>query len=180
MRITTRLALAALVLATASSAPAQNAVAPAIAAPVVRPETPAQRDKRMAWFREARFGLFIHWGVYAVPAGEWNGKSNYGEWFLEETKIPVSQYQGFAQGFTAEKFDARAWVHLAKEAGMKYIVITSKHHDGFAIYPSRHSAWDIAATPFKRDPLLELAQACRAEGIRLCFYHSIMDWQHPD
>ena len=134
----------------------------------------------MAWFREARFGLFIHWGVYAVPAGEWNGKSNYGEWFLEETKIPVPQYQGFAQGFTAEKFDARAWVRLAKEAGMKYIVITSRHHDGFAIYPSRHSAWDIAATPFKRDPLLELAQACRAEGIRLCFYHSIMDWHHPD
>src|ERR1035438_8073853 len=95
-------------------------------------ETAAERDQRMAWFRDARFGLFIHWGVYSVPAGEWNGKTNYGEWFLEETKMPLPQYEKFAGQFNPVKFDAKEWVRLAKEAGMKYIVITSKHHDGFA------------------------------------------------
>ncbi len=143
-------------------------------------ESAAERDQRMAWFRDARFGLFIHWGVYAVPAGEWNGKTNYGEWFLEETKMPVSQYEKFAGQFNPVKFDAREWVRLAKDAGMKYIVITSKHHDGFGIYPSDQTDWCIKSTPFRRDPLKELADACRAAGIRLCFYHSIMDWHHPD
>ncbi|MDF2440514.1 MAG: alpha-L-fucosidase [Abditibacteriota bacterium] len=143
-------------------------------------ETPAQHDKRMQWFRDARFGLFIHWGVYAVPAGEWNGKTNYGEWFLEETKMPVSQYEKFANQFNPTKFDARAWVKLAKDAGMKYIVITSKHHDGFAMYRSNLSNWGIKRTAFQRDPIQELAEACRKEGIKLCFYHSIMDWHHPD
>ena len=90
----------------------------------------------MAWFRDARFGLFIHWGVYSVPAGEWNGKTNYGEWFLEETKMPVSQYEKFAGQFNPVKFDAKEWVRLAKDAGMKYIVITSKHHDGFGMFRS--------------------------------------------
>ena len=143
-------------------------------------ESAAERDQRMAWFRDARFGLFIHWGVYSVPAGEWNGKTNYGEWFLEETKMPVSQYEKYAGQFNPVKFDAREWVRLAKEAGMKYIVITSKHHDGFGIYPSDQTDWCLKSTPFKRDPLKELAEACRAEGIKLCFYHSIMDWHHPD
>src|SRR5512135_3090614 len=95
-------------------------------------ETASERDARMAWFRDARFGLFIHWGVYAVPAGEWNGKTNYGEWFLEETKMPVSQYEKFSGQFNPVKFEAKEWVRLAKQAGMKYIVITSKHHDGFS------------------------------------------------
>ena len=143
-------------------------------------ETPAQRDARMAWFNEARFGLFIHWGVYSVPAGEWQGKTNYGEWFMEETKMPVSQYEQFAKQFNPVKFDARAWVRMARDAGMKYIVITSKHHDGFGIYPSQQTDWCIKSTPFPRDPLKELAAACKAEGLRLCFYHSIMDWHHPD
>jgi alpha-L-fucosidase len=143
-------------------------------------ETPAQRDARMAWFREARFGMFIHWGVYAVPAGEWNGKTGYGEWFLEETKMPVSQYEKFAAQFNPVKFDARTWVQLAKAAGMKYIVITSKHHDGFGLWDSKLTDWDIARTPFKRDPLQELAAACKEAGIVFCFYHSIMDWHHPD
>ena len=143
-------------------------------------ETPAQRDARMAWFNEARFGLFIHWGVYSVPAGEWQGKTNYGEWFMEETKMPVSQYEQFAKQFNPVKFDARQWVRMAKDAGMKYIVITSKHHDGFGIYPSQQTDWCIKSTPFPRDPLRELAAACKAEGLRLCFYHSIMDWHHPD
>jgi hypothetical protein len=100
-------------------------------------ETIEQRDARMAWFREARFGMFIHWGVYAVPAGEWDGKTNYGEWFLEETKMPVSQYEKYADQFNPVKFDAKEWVRMAKDAGMKYIVITSKHHDGFGLWDSQ-------------------------------------------
>ena len=143
-------------------------------------ETDLQRDKRMAWFREARFGMFIHWGVYSVPAGEWNGQTNYGEWFLEETKMPVSQYEKFADQFNPVQFNADAWVKMAKDAGMKYLVITSKHHDGFGLWPSGQTDWCIQNTPFKRDPLRELAQACKKHKVRLCFYHSIMDWHHAD
>jgi alpha-L-fucosidase len=143
-------------------------------------ESAAAHDKRMEWFREARFGLFIHWGVYSVPAGEWNSQKNYGEWFMEETKMPVSQYEKFAGQFNPVRFDARQWVKLAKAAGMKYIVITSKHHDGFGMFRSDLTDWCIKGTPFQRDPLKELADACKQEGIKLCFYHSIMDWHHPD
>jgi alpha-L-fucosidase len=143
-------------------------------------ESPTEHDQRMAWFREARFGLFIHWGVYSVPAGEWNGKTNYGEWFLEETKMPVSQYEKFADQFNPVKFNANEWVRMAKDAGMKYIVITSKHHDGFGMFRSSLTDWCIKSTPFQRDPLKELAEACRQQGIRFCLYHSIMDWHHPD
>jgi len=143
-------------------------------------ETPQQRDARMAWFRDARFGMFIHWGVYAVPAGEYQGKTNYGEWILESTRMPVSQYEKYADQFDPVKFDAKAWVQAAKNAGMKYLVITSKHHDGFGLWDSKLTDWDIARTPFKRDPLRELADACHEAGIMFCFYHSIMDWHHPD
>jgi alpha-L-fucosidase len=143
-------------------------------------ESAAEHDQRMSWFRDGRFGLFIHWGVYSVPAGEWNGKTNYGEWFLEETKMPVSQYEKFAGQFNPVKFDANEWVRMAKNAGMKYIVITSKHHDGFGMFRSSLTDWCIKSTPFRRDPLKELAQACQEQGIRFCLYHSIMDWHHPD
>ena len=143
-------------------------------------ETAAEHDQRMAWFREARFGLFIHWGVYSVPAGEWQGKTNYAEWFLEETKMPVSQYEKFASQFNPVKFDANAWVRMAKDAGMKYIVITSKHHDGFGMFRSALTDWCIKSTPFQRDPLKELSEACREQDIKFCLYHSIMDWHHPD
>jgi alpha-L-fucosidase len=143
-------------------------------------ETPAERDARMAWFRDARFGLFLHWGVYSVPAGEWHGNTNYGEWFLEETKMPVSQYEQFTNQFNPLKFDAKEWVRLAKNAGMKYIVITSKHHDGFGMFRSDLTDWCIKSTPFQRDPLKELADACHEAGLKLCFYYSIMDWHHPD
>ena len=143
-------------------------------------ETATERDQRMAWFREARFGLFIHWGVYSVPAGEWKTNTNYGEWFLEESKMPVSEYEKFAQQFNPIKFDAKQWVKMAKAAGMKYIVITSKHHDGFDMYRSELTDWGIKSTPFQRDPMKELAAACKAEGLKFCFYHSIMDWHHPD
>ncbi|MEJ2701654.1 MAG: alpha-L-fucosidase, partial [Sedimentisphaerales bacterium] len=143
-------------------------------------ETPEQHDARMKWFREARFGMFIHWGVYSVPAGEWQGKTNYAEWFLEQTKMPVSQYEKYAQQFNPVKFDAKAWVRMAKDAGMRYIVITSKHHDGFGMFRSDLTDWCIKSTPFQRDPLKELSEACREAGIKMCFYHSIMDWHHPD
>lgn len=143
-------------------------------------ESAAAHDQRMAWWRQARFGLFLHWGVYSVPAGEYQGKTNYAEWFLEETHMPVSQYEKFAKQFNPVKFNAREWVALAKEAGMKYIVITSKHHDGFGMFRSDLTDWCIKSTPFQRDPLKELADACHDAGIRLCFYYSIMDWHHPD
>ncbi|WP_165227023.1 alpha-L-fucosidase [Aquisphaera insulae] len=146
-------------------------------------ETPAQHDARMAWFRDARFGMFIHWGVYAVPAGVFKDQTGFAEWYLEESKMPVSEYEKFAGQFNPVKFDAHAWAALAKRAGMKYLVITSKHHDGFAIYPSALTDWSIKSTPFGksgRDPLAELAAACKDEGVRFCTYHSIMDWHHPD
>ncbi len=153
-----------------------------LAAPLVAQagESAAAHDQRMAWFRDARFGLFIHWGVYSVPAGEWNGNTNYAEWFLEQTKMPVSQYEKYAAQFNPVKFDAKEWVRLAKQAGMKYIVITSKHHDGFCMWRTDQTDWCIKSTPFQRDPLKELADACHAAGIKLCFYYSIMDWHHPD
>ncbi|HLH53772.1 MAG TPA: alpha-L-fucosidase [Verrucomicrobiae bacterium] len=143
-------------------------------------ESSAEHDQRMEWFRQARFGLFLHWGLYSVPAGEWNGNTNYGEWFLEETKMPVSQYEKFASQFNPVKFDANQWVRMAKDAGMKYIVITSKHHDGFGMFRSSLTDWCIKSTPFQRDPLKELSEACRKQGIKFCLYHSIMDWHHPD
>ena len=134
----------------------------------------------MKWFAEARFGMFIHWGIYSVPAGEWKNRKDLGEWFLEDTHMPVSEYEKFAQQFNPAKFDAKAWVATAKGAGMKYIVITSKHHDGFGMFPSTQTDWCIKSTPFKRDPLKELSEACREAGIKFCLYHSIMDWHHPD
>ncbi|MHC4148200.1 MAG: alpha-L-fucosidase [Planctomycetota bacterium] len=146
-------------------------------------ETKDQRDRRMEWWRQARFGMFIHWGLYAVPAGEWKGKETpgIGEWIMNSAQIPVAEYELLARQFNPIKFDAEQWVKIAKDAGMKYIVITSKHHDGFCLWDSKVSDYDIMdATPFKRDILGELAQACRKHGIKLCFYHSIMDWHHPD
>ncbi len=145
-------------------------------------ESPAERARRMAWFEQARFGMFIHWGLYAVPAGEWKGQRvpGIGEWIMERGKIPVSEYETLLQQFNPVKFNAREWVRIAKDAGMKYIVITSKHHDGFGLWPSDLTDWCIKSTPFGRDPLGELARACREAGIRLCFYYSIMDWHHPD
>jgi alpha-L-fucosidase len=145
-------------------------------------ETPAQHDARMKWFREARFGMFIHWGLYSQAAGEWDGKptSGAGEWIMNDLRIPDSQYAKLVPQFNPVKFDAHEWVRIARNAGMKYIVITTKHHDGFAMYPSALTDWCIKSTPFQRDPLKELAAACKEEGITLCFYHSIMDWHHPD
>lgn len=146
-------------------------------------ETKEQRDARMKWFREARFGMFIHWGVYSVPAGTYNGKriGGIGEWIMNSGKIPMAEYQAYAKQFNPVNYNAEEWVKIAKNAGMKYIVITSKHHDGFAMFHSAVSDWNIFdATPFKRDPLKELAAACKRFGIRLGFYYSqAQDWNHP-
>ena len=145
-------------------------------------ESAADREARMAWFREARFGMFIHWGLYAIPAGVWEGRNYEGasEWLLNTAKIKLKNYLPLLPQFNPVDFDARKWVEIAKAAGMRYLVITSKHHDGFALYPSAQTEWDVASTPFRRDILKELSEACRQAGIVFCTYHSIMDWHHPD
>jgi alpha-L-fucosidase len=149
--------------------------------PLPRPESKAQHDARMAWWRDARFGMFIHWGLYSETAGYWDGKptSGAGEWIMNDMQIPLSQYAKLAPEFDPMKFNADQWVKIAKNAGMKYIVITSKHHEGFGMWPSQLTDWCIKSTPFHRDPLKELAAACKKEGIKLCFYYSIMDWHSP-
>lgn len=142
------------------------------------------RERRLAWFRDAKYGLFIHWGLYAIPAGQWEGRTvpGIGEWIMHRAKIPVSAYSQLAQQFNPGRFDADAWVTLAKDAGMRYIVITSKHHDGFALFKSAASPFNVVdATPFKRDVLKELAAACARQGIRLGFYYSqSQDWHEPN
>jgi len=145
-------------------------------------ETKQQKDKRMAWWREGKFGMFIHWGLYAIPAGEWKGKkvSGIGEWIMHRAHIPKEEYAPLQKQFNPVKFNAQQWVGIAKRAGMKYIVITSKHHDGFCLFDSKLTDYDITGTPFKRDVLKELADECHKQGIEICWYHSIMDWYHPD
>ncbi len=144
----------------------------------------ASHEQRMKWWRDARFGMFIHWGVYAVPAGAWNGTNvtrSGAEWIMNRGKISMADYQKVPAQFNPVKFNAEAWVSIAKNAGMKYIVITAKHHDGFAMFHSQASTFNIYdATPFKRDPLKELADACAQAGIKLGFYYSqAQDWNHP-
>src|ERR1044072_657312 len=125
------------------------------------------------WFQDARFGLFIHWGVYSVLED--------GEWVMQNKKIPIRDYEGLPARFNPTEFKAAEWVALAKAAGMKYITITSKHHDGFAMFDSRVSDWNIVArTPYKKDPLKMLADECHRQGMKLFFYHSQLDWHHPD
>ena len=141
----------------------------------------ASTDTRMDWWRNAKFGMFIHWGLYAIPAGEYKGSTNFGEWIMQEAQIPKEEYEKFASRFSPQKFNADEWVQMAKNAGMKYIVITSKHHDGFCMWDSKVSDYDVMdRTPFKRDIMKELSDACKKHGVVFCMYHSIMDWHHPD
>lgn len=146
-------------------------------------ETAAERDERMAWWREAKFGVFIHWGVYAVPAGIHNGKEvpGIGEWIMLRARIPVADYRAYAKDFTASKYDPEAFAELIKEAGARYTVITSKHHDGFALYPSAVTDWDaVDSSPAGRDLLAPLAAAVRQRDIRFGLYFSqAQDWVHP-
>lgn len=143
-----------------------------------------KHDKRMQWWRDARFGMFIHWGVYSLPGGEWKGKKvgGYAEHLMRKEKIPRREYLELAHQFNPVSFHAEQWVLQAKEAGMKYFIITAKHHDGFAMYDSKVSDFDIIEqTPFKRDPMAELAAACKKHGMRFGFYYShAFDWEHPD
>lgn len=145
-------------------------------------ETKEQRDARMGWWRDAKFGMFIHWGVYSVPAGYYKDQpvKGIGEWIMNKGKIPMAEYQAFAKDFTADKFDAAQFVATAKNAGMKYIVITAKHHDGFAMFDTKVNGWNIVqATPFKQDPLKALAEECRKQGMKLGFYYSqAQDWNN--
>jgi alpha-L-fucosidase len=183
------LALSILAVAATAGLPAQNpaipmappaAGLPALPA-VVRAESPEQTEARLRWFREARFGLFIHWGVYAVPAGFWQGKPVGAEWIMFQGKIPVAAYRAFARDFTAAKYDPEAWAQLAAEAGVKYVVITAKHHDGFALFDTAFSDWNaVRASGAERDLLQPLAAAVRARGLRFGVYYSqSQDWVNP-
>ena len=140
-------------------------------------------DQRIEWWRDARFGMFIHWGVYAIPAGMYNGEEvpGIGEWIMKRGKIPVDKYEAMAKSWNPTQFDADSWVKLMKDAGMKYMVITSKHHDGFALWDSEVSDYNIVDyTPNNTDILKELSEACKKYGVRFGLYHSIMDWHHPN
>lgn len=129
--------------------------------------------KSREWFQDAKFGLFIHWGVYSVLGD--------GEWVMNQQQIPIKTYEKIPQFFNPTEFDAKAWVQMAKSAGMRYITITSKHHDGFAMWDSKVSDYSIVKkTPYARDVLKLLAEECKKEGIRLFFYHSQLDWHHPE
>jgi alpha-L-fucosidase len=194
--MTSKLSALILSLAVATVLPAADAPAPAQPPPiqmapaaaglpplpaVVRHESAAQQEARLQWFREARFGLFIHWGVYAVPAGFWQGKPTGAEWIMFQGKIPVADYRAFAQNFTAAKYDPQAWAQLAAAAGIKYVVITAKHHDGFALFDSAFSDWNaVKASGAKRDLIAPLAAAVRAQGLRFGVYYSqSQDWNNP-
>lgn len=150
---------------------------PALA--LVRPDEP---DHRLDWWRQARFGMFIHWGLYAIPAGQWDGKTvpGVGEWIMHNGHIAREDYATLVPQFNPVKFDADEWARIAKDAGMKYLVITTKHHDGFCMFDSKYTDYDIMSTPFKRDIMREISDACRKNGLRVGWYHSIWDWRHPD
>ena len=140
-----------------------------------------QPNPKLDWWRDARFGMFIHWGLYAVPAGTWEDKgTGHAEWIRTTAQIPIGTYDKFVDEFNPVNFDANAWCEMANDAGMGYIVITSKHHDGFCLFDSEHTDFDIMSTPFKRDIMKELAEAAPKHDVRMSWYHSIMDWHHPD
>ena len=147
-------------------------------------ETPQQHAKKMEWWNTARFGMFVHWGVYSVTGGEFRGMmpTNSAEWMMNKARIPIADYKvENVDKFNPTQFDAKMFVKLAKDTGMKYIVITAKHHDGFSMFHSKASPYNVVdATPFKRDIMMELAKACQEEGIRFGFYYSqCQDWHHP-
>ena len=146
-------------------------------------ETVPAHNARMQWFRDAKFGMFIHWGLYSQLAGEWQGQTVTGgaEWIQNYLKIPSSQYGTLVKTWNPTKYDARDWVRLMKAAGIKYVCITTKHHDGFCLWPTKmNDDWNITLTPGGKDLIKPLADACQAEGLQFCIYHSVMDWHHPD
>jgi alpha-L-fucosidase len=150
--------------------------------PAPKPVDPV-KEKRLEWFREAKYGMFIHWGLYAIPAGDWHGRRclGLGEWLMNRCQVPVKEYEQLASRFNPVKYNPDEWVQLAQDAGMKYIVITSKHHDGFALFRSAVSTYNAYdATPYHKDVLKMLADACAKRGMRLGFYYSqSQDWHEP-
>ncbi|MDM1294128.1 alpha-L-fucosidase [Sphingobacterium sp. N143] len=152
--------------------------------PLVAQENKLPDSLRMKWWEEARFGMFIHWGVYAQFGGVYQGHEQVrggAEWIMNRSKIPVDEYQAMAGQFNPTQYNPDEWVRMAKEAGMKYLIITAKHHDGFALFETKASKWNIVdATPYGRDVLKPLAAACKKYGIKLGFYYSqAQDWNNP-
>lgn len=140
--------------------------------------------ERLQWWHEAKFGMFIHWGVYSLWAGNYHGHEQArggAEWIMNRCKIPVAEYQEKAKEFNPVNYNPDAWVRMAKEAGMKYLIITAKHHDGFALFDSKASKWDVVdATPYAKDLLKPLSEACKKYDIKLGFYYSqAQDWNNP-
>jgi len=148
---------------------------------VVRQEPPAQHDARIAWFREARFGIFIHWGVFSALAGTWQGRPAGAEWIMNNARIPVAAYKAQASRFTASQYDPKAWAQLAQDAGARYVVITAKHHEGFTLYGSSASDWNaVTASGAHRDLLQPLVDALRGRGIKFgAYYSQSQDWVNP-
>jgi alpha-L-fucosidase len=156
------------------------------AAPHPPTRSGASSQARMQWYRDDKFGMFIHWGPYSLLAGEWQGRQvplgSEAEWIMQRFNIPVEEYRKVARQMNPVKFNAAEYVRLAKATGMRYLVVTAKHHDGFAMYKSTVSDYNIVdATPYGRDPTAELARECAKAGIRFCVYYSHReDWDHPD
>jgi alpha-L-fucosidase len=138
----------------------------------LKTETPEQKSKRMAWWTDARFGMFIHWGLYALPARH--------EWVKNYEKMTNEQYQKYFEEFNPDLYNPKEWARMAKEAGMKYIVLTAKHHEGFCLFDSKYTDYKATNTPFGRDIIREYVDALRAEGLMVGFYYSLIDWHHPD
>lgn len=139
-------------------------------------------DAAMQKFRDNRLGAFIHWGLYAIPGGEWNGKVYNGaaEWLKSWAKVPSDEWMKLMDQWNPQNFDAKAWAKMAKQMGVKYVKITTKHHEGFCLWPSKYTKYTVANTPYKKDLLGELVKAYNEEGIDVHFYFSVMDWSHPD
>jgi alpha-L-fucosidase len=140
----------------------------------------AASPDRMAWWREARFGMFLHWGLYSILAGKWQDDERWAEWIRHNAKIPIQEYDRLRERWNPTEFDPDAWAAMAHRAGMQYAVLTTKHHDGFCLWPSAATDFDVASTPSGRDICRDLATALRKRKIRVGWYHSIMDWHHPD
>ena len=138
----------------------------------IHTETKTEKIKRMQWWTEARFGMFIHWGLYALPARH--------EWVMSNEKMSKKTYEKYAQYFDPDLYNPTEWAKLAKKAGMKYVVFTAKHHDGFCLYDSKYTDYKVTNTPYGKDVMRELVDAFRAEGIRIGLYYSLIDWHHPD
>ena len=131
-----------------------------------------ERERRVQWFQEARFGMFLHWGLYAIPGR--------GEWYMSGARMPAEKYERYLREFTAKAYDPRDWARRAKRAGMQYVVLTAKHHDGFCLFDSALTDYKSTNAPCGRDLVREFVDAVRAEGLRVGLYYSLLDWHHPD